>query len=81
MGAYCRRIDQPLEEELVAKKTFVDLDTTSGDAVIVVVAHITHMLALSPHESTIFLAGGKTISVKGTLNDLVNKIWPAGAEA
>ncbi|CDX39143.1 hypothetical protein MPLA_290044 [Mesorhizobium sp. ORS 3359] len=58
------------------QKAFVDLNTTSGDAVIVVVAHITHISALSPHESTIYLSGGKTINVQGTLNDLVNKIWP-----
>lgn len=79
MHVYVAALKELLGKEALVQKPFVDLTNTAGDSVIVVVAHITHISVLSPHESTIYLAGGKTINVEGTLNDIVNKIWPTGA--
>lgn len=57
-------------------KAIVDLTDVTGDSVIVVIAHISHITVLSPRESTIHLAGGKGVRVNGTLYELVEKIWP-----
>lgn len=59
-------------------KEVIDLNDSDDDPVVVVRAHITHITVRNSAMSTIHFVGGAQQSVKGSVSEIVQKIWPLG---